>query len=144
MTVAYFDTSALVKLFVEEDGSDDVATLWDGADVVITSRVADPELLAALAAAARAGRLDESAYRAAKRRWGEYRAALRFVELSPDVATAAGELAEAQALGGLDAIHLASAILFSDAGLLLASWDGRLLAGARSEGIATLPAADPG
>jgi hypothetical protein len=43
------------------------------------------------------------------------------------------------ALGALDAIHLASATILSDATLVLTSWDERLLAAARNEGIATLP-----
>jgi uncharacterized protein len=139
VTLAYFDTSAIVKLFVEEDGSDDVSMLWDGADVLATSRVTDSELLAALAAATRARRLDERAHRAVKRRWAEYRVALRFIELTRELALEAGALAEVHALGALDAIHLASATILSDATLVLTSWDERLLAAARNEGIATLP-----
>ena len=30
MTLVYFDSSALVKLVVDEDGSDLAAELWDG------------------------------------------------------------------------------------------------------------------
>ena len=49
----YLDTSAAVKLVVEESGSDLVAELWDGCDAALTSRLAYPEVRAALAAAAR-------------------------------------------------------------------------------------------
>ena len=31
MTILYFDSSAFVKLVVEEDGSEVAATLWDAA-----------------------------------------------------------------------------------------------------------------
>lgn len=48
MTLAYLGSSALVNLLVEEDGSHD-ARLWDGADAVVTSHVAHPEVRAALA-----------------------------------------------------------------------------------------------
>lgn len=142
MTVAYYDTSALVKLFVEEAGSDDAAALWDGADIVLTSRIAEPEVRAALAAALRAGRLDGDSHQEAKREWTRYRDALRFVELTPALASAAGDLAERHTLGGLDAIHLASAALFTDTPLIVATWDKRLLTAARSLTIATLPAAE--
>ena len=69
MTVGYFDSSALVKLVIEEPGSDDAAALWDVADVLVSSRVAHPEVRAALAAAHRAGRLDDRGHRRAKRLW---------------------------------------------------------------------------
>jgi hypothetical protein len=36
----YFDSSALVKLVVEEDGSDLVAELWDNCDAALSSRLA--------------------------------------------------------------------------------------------------------
>lgn len=142
MTVAYFDASALVKLIIEEAGSEDAATLWDGADVVVASQVAHPEVRAALAAARRAHRLDADAHGSAKRTWEQYRAALEIVELTPELAVTAGDLAEQHALGALDAIHLASATLFTDVTMIMATWDARLLAAARSIGLATLPAAE--
>ena len=35
MALAYLDTSALVKLCVAEPGTDLVAAVWDGADLVV-------------------------------------------------------------------------------------------------------------
>ena len=49
----YFDSSALVKLVVEETGSDLAAELWDGCDAAVASRLAYPEVRSALAAARR-------------------------------------------------------------------------------------------
>ena len=141
MTRAYFDASALVKLFLVEAGSEDAAALWDGADIVLTSQVADPEVRAALAAAQRAHRLDVEAHREAKLLWSDHLTSLRIVELDPDLASAAGELAEEHALGALDAIHLASAMLFHDSSLIVATWDARLLRAAQTLRIPTLPAA---
>lgn len=139
MTLAYFDSSALVKLVVEEDGSRDVAALWDGADAVVTSRVAHPEVRSALAAARRDGRLDETDHEVAERDWRDFHAALRMVEVSERVEDAAGRLAESHALSGFDAIHLASAITLVDAPLVVATWDRRLLRAARTIGLVTLP-----
>jgi predicted nucleic acid-binding protein len=67
--IAYFDSSALVKLVVDEPGSGDAAALWDGADAVVSSRVANVEVLAALAAARRATRLGEVGHHASKQEW---------------------------------------------------------------------------
>jgi uncharacterized protein len=51
LALVYFDSSALVKLLAEEEGSDLAAQLWDGRDAAVASRLAYPEVRAALAAA---------------------------------------------------------------------------------------------
>lgn len=140
MTIAYFDSSALVKLVVEESGSEDAAQLWDGADSVITSRVAHSEVRAALAAAQRAARLEAQSYEQARTDWDEFHQALRLVEVTHGVELAAGGMAEQHALSGFDAIHLASALAISAAPLVMATWDARLHRAARAAGLATLPA----
>jgi predicted nucleic acid-binding protein len=140
MTLAYFDSSALVKLVVEEDGSHEVATLWDGADAVVTSRVAHPEVRAALAAAHRDHRLDDTGHREAKESWRQFHSALRMVEVTESVEDSAGHLAETHALSGFDAIHLASVLTLGRAPLVVATWDRRLLQAARTIGLSTLPA----
>ena len=62
MAIVYFDSSALVKLLVEEDGTDLVAQLWDGCDAALSSRLAYPEVRAALAAAYRNHTLDANGF----------------------------------------------------------------------------------
>lgn len=44
MAIVYFDSSALVKLLVEEDDSDIAAALWDGCDAAVSNRLAYPEV----------------------------------------------------------------------------------------------------
>lgn len=139
MTVAYFDSSALVKLVIDEDGSDDAALLWDGADSVLSSRVTHPEVRAALAAAERGARLDAPAHLKAKAAWEELRQALRYVEVTAQLESEAGDLAEQHALSGFDAIHLASAVTLATMPVVVATWDGRLRRAARAMGLATLP-----
>jgi uncharacterized protein len=140
VTVAYFDSSALVKLVIDEPGSDDAALLWDGADAVVTSRVAHPEVRAALAAAHRDGRIDEEGHRVAKTEWEAFQQALRLVELTSQLEADAGDLAERHALSGLDAIHLASALTLTGLSIIVATWDARLLHAAQSAGLTSLPA----
>lgn len=135
------DSSALVKLLVEEDGSDLVARLWDDADLLVASRLVVPEVAAALHASCRNGRLDDDALARALAAWRSYLPALRLVELTPSVGVRAAELTASHALGGADAVHLASALTLQQASPLLAVWDRRLHAAARETGVRTSPAA---
>lgn len=139
MTVVYFDASALVKLVVEERGSEDAALLWDGADSVLTSRITHPEVRAALAAARRGARLDAAAYQQAVTDWGEFHRTLRLVEVTPQLEREAGELAEVHALSGVDAVHLASALTIADMPVIVATWDARLNRATQASGLATVP-----
>jgi uncharacterized protein len=104
----YLDTSSLVKLYVQEAGSDDVRGLVDRAAVVATSVVAYAETRAALARLRRERALTPAKLAAAKRAfesdWPSYLA----LDVTASVAREAGELAERHRLRGFDAIHLAS------------------------------------
>ena len=140
MALIYFDSSAFVKLLAEEAGSDLAAELWDGCDAALASRLAYPEVRAALSAAARNHDITESELDAAERDWDDYWAASRPVELTQAVERHAGQLARAHALRGADAVHLASALAISDPDLIVAVWDRRLHAGAKAAGCRVAPA----
>jgi predicted nucleic acid-binding protein len=140
VAIIYFDSSALVKLVAEETGSDLAAELWDGADAAVASRLAYPEVRAALAAVGRNHDLDEADLHAAGTTWEEYWAAVRPVELTAAVEQHAGRLAGRHALRGADAVHLASALAINDPGLIVAVWDRRLHAGATAAGLRVAPA----
>lgn len=139
MAIVYFDSSAFVKLVVEEDGSDLAAALWDGCDAAVASRLAYPEVCAALAAAGRVHRLDGAAQRGAEAAWEDYWAATRPVELTEPVAAQAGRLAGRLALRGADAVHLASLLAVGAAATMFAVWDQRLRAGAQAAGVQVVP-----
>ena len=141
MAIVYFDSSALVKLVVDEDGSDLAAELWDGCDAALSSRLAYPEVRAALAAANRNRVLDSRSLEAACTDLEQFWAATRAVELTAAVERRAGELAPRHSLRGADAVHLASALTVPVAELVIAVWDRRLHAGAVAQGIVVAPAA---
>jgi uncharacterized protein len=143
MSLVYFDSSALVKLVVEEEGSDVASALWDGCDAALSSRVAYPEVCAALAAASRNHDIDEAGLTAAVREWEEFWAAVRPVELTREVELHAGGLASRRALRGADAVHLASALAIGAQDLVVAVWDRRLHEGAAAEQLRVAPAALP-
>ena len=139
MAVVYFDASALVKLVVEEPGSDIVAALWDGCDAAVSSRLAYPEVCAALAAAGRNHDLAEDILASCERSWEDFWAAVRPVEFSARVEQVAGRVAKRHSLRGADAVHLASALEIDAPHLVVAAWDRRLHAGAAAEGLVVAP-----
>ena len=123
MTIVYFDASALVKLTVDEPGSEIAAQLWDGADAVVTTTISFAEVRAALAAAERDQRLSPSEHRTGKDEWDHYWQDLRTVAVTTAIAEHAGKLAEQYALRGYDAVHLACALALDGPCVVLAGWD---------------------
>lgn len=107
----YLDTSALVKLYAEEPGSDEVRQAVARADLVATSLVAYVETRSAFARKHRFAQIDDSALarykRDFERDWDG------FNRLPADAATIhrAGDIAEQYRLRAYDALHLATADL---------------------------------
>ena len=133
--ILYLDTSALLKLYVEEPGTPDVVTLVEEAEEVATARVAYAEARAALARHRREGALLAAdlrrVVRELDREWGTY----NVVDLTDPLVRAAGALAERHALRGYDAVHLAAALDLTAAGgtVEFAAFDERLNRAARRE-----------
>lgn len=113
MALYYFDTSALVKLYVAETGSAWLRRLVApraGHDIH-TGRLTGPELIAALFGKARANELPAAE---AGRLTGLFRldwqSRYRVLEVTPAVADRAMDVAERHNLRGYDAVHLAAAL----------------------------------
>lgn len=104
----YVDSSALVKIYVVEPGSEGVERLMSGASTVVTSAVAFVEVRAALVRARRERRLTPSSARQAKQRFEEDWHSFVTLDLDARLLATAAELAEAHGLRALDGIHLAS------------------------------------
>lgn len=138
--IAYFDTSALVKLFMrDEEGSRMVAEIWDASDLVISSRIAYPEGRAALASARRARRLTARALAHAREAFDTVFRQLAVVELDRSVAQTAGEVAERFALRAYDAVHLASVLTVAEDDLVLVTWDEQLADAGRRAEVGVVP-----
>ncbi len=136
MTTAYFDTSAIVPLIVEEAGSDDAKRLWRDAERVTSARVVYAECHAALAAAARLGRLPADRLGDAIGQLVGHYEELHLVEISDRLVRRAGALAEEHALRGYDSIHLAAAELSrGDDAFVFVAGDGDLCAAAERVGM---------
>lgn len=61
------------------------------------------------------------------------------VHVDQELAERAANLALTSALRSLDALHLAAALLLPRADLRVATWDGRLHAAAREQGLRVVP-----
>ena len=140
--IAYLDSSAIVKLYNAEDGSEIVRTLLHEADFVATCMAAYPEVRSALARGFREGLYDEGSHRQKVsvflRDWSRFQK----VALAPDVIFLSGDLAERCALRGFDSIHLASAVSLREKTaetLRFACWDGRLAEAAKQLGFTVIP-----
>jgi predicted nucleic acid-binding protein len=133
--ISYFETSAIVKLLVVEEGTDKAAAIWDASDLSLTSRLAYTEARAALAAARRARRISTVSLEGAKRALEGRFEELDVVEVAPQIARSAGDLAETHALRGYDAIHLASAVAVRSDELVFVTWDRDLARAGRAVGL---------
>jgi uncharacterized protein len=124
---------------VVEQGSDVADEVWSRASSRTASRLVYPEARAALAAARRAGRIDERAYRATIKDLDAACRATRLVGVDRQLARSAGDLAERHALRGYDAVHLATALSIDDPGVVVVTWDQDLARAALQAGRAVVP-----
>lgn len=136
--IAYFDTSAFLKMVISEPGSGTVAQAWTGATSVVAGRLLYPEARAALAAALRAGRVPPRGYPGLRARIDELWEEIAVVELTPVISSAAGDVAEHHGLRGYDAVHLTAALRVMADVLVCADQD--LLQAARGRGLAVIDA----
>lgn len=136
--ILYLDTSALVKLYVNEDGHHQVKRAVDRASYVATSRVAYAEARSALSRLRREGVMGAKRLRGAVEALKRDLSSLIQVELTSRVSLQAGELAEAHGLRGFDAIHLASAMELGQPpgpGVELMTFDSRQKRAAKKESV---------
>jgi predicted nucleic acid-binding protein len=138
--IAYFDTSALLKLIIAEQGADQAISLWQQASEVVVSRLAWPEAVAALAAARRGRRVGDEGYQAAADRLGQCFERCTVVSVADSLVDRAADLAVGHDLRAAHAIHLATALTVTEADSLIVTWDRRLRLAAVQAGLATAPA----
>lgn len=139
--ILYLDTSALLKLYVDETGSD-LAWAAAAGSALATCRVTWVEALAALARREREAPAAADVWRTARDRLAQDWPALHVVDLTQRLAESAGDLAEAFALRGYDAVQLAAAKAVQGAareGVVFACFDRRLCQAAKQLGFSLPP-----
>jgi uncharacterized protein len=138
--IAYFDTSALLKLVIAEDGAEHARSLWQQAGEIVVSRLARPEAVAALAAAHRGRRVSDEGYRTATHALRSCFERCTMVSIADPLVDRAADLATGYDLRAADAIHLATALAVIEADSVFVTWDKRLRLAAVHAGLASAPA----
>ncbi len=147
MTTYYLDTSALVKGYANETGSDWVQNLLHAPQTHLfyTVRLAGPEMIAALYRKVRTRELSHSiAARLARDFKTDWRRRYRILEIDAEIGNHAMKLVEKHSLRGYDAVHLAAALLLQETrradhlpDMVFLAADDDLLQAAKAEGLST-------
>lgn len=137
----YLDTSALVKLYVVEAGSDDVLVWVRDASTVWTSVVTFPEARSALGRRLRERTLSQLDHEEILVQLDQDWRELDTVHVDPTLALAAGALCTRHGLRGFDSVQLASAMYAQALALddfVAATYDPALARAMRAEGLRVL------
>jgi uncharacterized protein len=137
--VRYYDTSALVKQYLQEAGSKLVLELLKSGEKVYTASLTYAETHAAFSRRTREGRLARETTKRLALRFDKDWESYDIVVLSENVFRLARQMLYRHPLRSADAIHLASALLLARTSPR-SSWsfvcaDGRLCDAAKSEGF---------
>jgi predicted nucleic acid-binding protein len=140
--ILYCDTSALVKLYVEEAGSSWVRRWVEASQVVGIAAIGYVEAKAAFARAVHGGRVVRRRHREMvadfEQDWSRY----LVMDMSEPVIRHAGRLAEVHRLRAYDAVHLAAALHIRARAaeeVTFLGFDDELNRAAKAEGLALVP-----
>ena len=133
--IVYFDTSAIIPLLFGEPSSITCTRLWNDSDRSVSVRLLYPEARSALARARRMSRISAQQLTAATDELETIVNEVDHIEITRDIAHAAGELAQTHGLRGHNAVHLSATMAVASQELVLATGDTDLAAAARSLGV---------
>lgn len=145
--VLYLDASALVKRYIAEPGTSEVAAAIAEADAVGTSLITRAEVAAALSEAVRVQTLPKQAATSALQVFRSEWPNLVRVQATEMVIARADTLAWQLGLRGYDAVHLASALLWQESlnrSVAMAVFDLDLWQAAEERGLIPFPHDLPG
>ncbi len=139
--ILFCDTSALLKLYIVEQGSDALKTLVQEAEAVAVSRIAWADAYAALSRRAREVAEDADTIELAKLALAADWPHFVVLEIDQALVERAGDYADTFALRGYDSIQLASAFeagRISQIPVFFACYDTRLSKAAKLLGMMCL------
>lgn len=140
--IIYLDTSALIKRYVREPGSDELNSLLSRATLTGTSIITWAEMAAATAKAQRMSFITAVQAQSAWKKFRNDWISLALIEISKPLVIRAGDLAWDHGLRGYDSVHLASALMWQEAlgeQIRLAAFDHRLWETGRKVGLLIWP-----
>jgi predicted nucleic acid-binding protein len=135
--IYFLDTSALVKRYVTESGSEQVRRLLQRKVEIAVARITEAETYAAIARAVRMNVLTDGDRDRVFEQIAEDVAAARVVEIRRSMVSAVRDLVVRWPLRGYDAIQLSCALRLQSENLAVAFWcaDDELANAARGEGM---------
>ncbi len=136
--IASLDTSALVRLLVDEPTIARCRQVWDRSEAVLTVELAYVGAVAALARAQRMRRLTAAQHRETLRRWEDLWDQVVAFPVDTALVRTAAELAGVYGLGGYDAVHRAAALHHADSDVVATAGDRDLLNAWRAAGLAVV------
>jgi len=142
MWIIYLDTSALLKRYIQEAGSEEVRKLLEEADEIATGVITRVETASAIARLVRSQAITAEEGKQVWDAFGEDWEILTRLHVTPQSIERAASLAWQYALRGYDALHLASALLWQERlmlPVLLATFDRPLWLAGREAGIQVWP-----
>jgi predicted nucleic acid-binding protein len=107
----FFDSSAFVKRYVNEVGTDTVIGWCDRATEIGLSGIALPEIISAFCRLRREGKIDDTQYRQLKSLLLADIEDAAICDLTPAVLAQSIASLESNVLRGMDAIHIGSAVV---------------------------------
>lgn len=129
----FFDSSAFIKKFIQEQGSAEVDDYCQQASILGLSIVCLPEMMSALNRKVREGSISIENYYNVKEQITEDIEDIQIINLVPEVVEGSITLLEANMLRSLDALHLACAITWNSE--LFISSDKRQIQAAKNSGL---------
>ncbi|MBI5331434.1 MAG: type II toxin-antitoxin system VapC family toxin [Betaproteobacteria bacterium] len=141
--ILYCDTSALIKLYLQEEASTAMLEHAAQAGMLAVCRIAWAEAMAGMARRARETPADAETLQAARQRLREHWPRYAVVELTQALVELAGDYADAFALRGYDSVQLAAARTLQIAAqepVRFACFDARLRKAASVLGMTPIPA----
>jgi predicted nucleic acid-binding protein len=106
----FFDSSAFVKRYIQEKGTEDVLLWCDRATELGLAVIAVPEIVSAFCRLQRENRITDSEYRQLKSNLFLDVDGMALCDLTPEVVHYAVRSLEAHVLRGMDAIHIGCAL----------------------------------
>jgi predicted nucleic acid-binding protein len=144
--ILYLDTSALLKKYFEEVGSDQIISTWVEATGIVTSSVAYAETMATCYRKKREVDMNVELFKTLLDSFqNDWKSFIR-VEVTDELNAVINRIVADYPLRGFDAIHLASALIVHERlpeEFLFACYDFKLLQAAQMENLKTLPEVVP-
>jgi predicted nucleic acid-binding protein len=137
--IAYFDSSSIVKWFFDEPHMDLARTVRDETELAFTSLVSLPEVMSAFNRAWKGGRCSKESMQKVRKGFEEIWPDFQWVKPDEAIVNQAGQLVYKHNLKGLDALHLACALLLKQEGegieVFFSCFDQRLNHAAEKQGL---------